>query len=278
MSQLNSQQCLFCQHFNPPDAVDCRHCDEQLNLQPCHRCGAVDLRTATKCYRCGARFSPGDASEFDFSVPPWIVERPSNPQVAAPKVDYPAARLAHSQRARKWVDQTHSLATATTPADRPRGKRMAIVAIPLLAIATAVALYWYGGNPLEPTRTQGPSQAVNDRPVGRSPEEFTPAKTAETGTPVNGAAANGAAPNAAAAVIAASKPVGMIRPTPAKANRTAETLSLKRSDPEASAAASSLPAAEAKPSTPDDQSDAEKCPPAVATLGLCNPGPPREKP
>ncbi len=272
MSQLFSLQCLFCQHLNPPDAADCSCCEGQLNLQPCRQCGAVDLRTATKCYRCGAGFSAIDASELDFSLPTWMVDKMPGAGVAVSQLDHPVARLSDSNRTRQTIDRTRLPAPSATVSDWSRGKAIAIVAIPLLSIATTVAIYMNRGYSIEPTpaqtepqtqtqnktQTQAPSQAVGDIPVGRLANEAEPS-LGET------------------AVTAASKPVATIPTLPASVNRPA-----KQPSPIPSGTGPALPAppsaaADAKAKAPQN-SAAEKCPPAIAALGLCDPDPPQEKP
>ena len=56
MSKMPPLQCLFCSHRNLAGARYCNACAAELHLQPCTRCGAIDNRTATSCYKCGAEF------------------------------------------------------------------------------------------------------------------------------------------------------------------------------------------------------------------------------
>jgi ribosomal protein L40E len=260
MSHLFTLQCLFCQHLNPPDADDCIRCEGQLNLQPCHQCGAVDLRTATKCYRCGAAFSLIDASEFDFSVPPWIADKSAAPGAVASKVQHPVARLSDSPPGRQTAELTHSPATPASLTDRSRGRSMAMMAILFLLASAAVAVYLNRGPSLAPARTQAPNQPVSDLAGARQPEKSAPL-------------------NAAAAVDVASKPAVVNQPRAASVNRPAPTLSLATSDVRSALPAQPVPPVEAETKTLQDRTAAaQTCPPAVAALGLCDPDLPREKP
>lgn len=258
MSQLSSLQCLFCQHLNAPDAVDCSQCEGQLNLQPCHQCGAMDLRTATKCYQCGAGFSPVDAAEFDFSLPPWLVDKTLNPSVATSRVGYPNARLNAASLGRHTVNQVHLRAESANRAGWPRGKWIAIAAILVLSIPTVVAVYVYRGHAVAPARVQGPEQAVIDVTSARQPEASAPS-------------------NPASAVDAASKPVGGVQAPLASANRPAKP-ALTRPRVQAPLVAQPSTAIDAALRTPQNSSAVKTCPPAVATLGLCDPALPPENP
>ncbi|HEX4883754.1 MAG TPA: zinc ribbon domain-containing protein [Casimicrobiaceae bacterium] len=51
-------RCLFCTHVNPAGARFCNDCGSPADLQPCRVCNAVDKRTASHCYQCGAAFPP----------------------------------------------------------------------------------------------------------------------------------------------------------------------------------------------------------------------------
>jgi ribosomal protein L40E len=214
MSQMPSLQCLFCQHINPADADDCRRCDGQLNLQPCRRCGAVDLRTATNCYKCGAKFSLPVATRLEFPFPPAIVDRES---AYSTSTDIGVARSEAGHLPAGVPDKPD------TGAKPERGTPAAVLAILLLLIAGAAAAYFFRGN---------------------------------------------AAPaNMAAETDGASKPVGPVPNPRAPLPEGADAVP----------AARPLPATDAEVKNGPDPSVVEKCPPAVATLGLCNPEPRQEK-
>jgi ribosomal protein L40E len=250
VSQSFSVLCLFCHHLNSPDAVDCRHCEEQLNLQPCRRCGAVDLRTATKCYRCGGAFSPTDAQEFDYTVPPWVVEKPSARGVAVSRVGLSHTRRGDSSVQRTAAEPSYSWATSAPPTGGAHGKQVVILTILLLTISTAFAVYVYRGRNVVPAPAQVPDQVISETPGARLPEDSAPS-------------------NGATAPVAASKPARPVQMTPASRNGA---------DAEFPPAPRPPPTTVAETATPPERSADDKCPPAVATLGLCDSTPPSEKP
>ena len=84
MSKIPPLRCLFCNHRNPASARYCNACAAELHLQPCKQCGAIDNRTATTCYKCGAQFNVPAAPK---RAPP-----PAAPELAA----VPAAPVAES--------------------------------------------------------------------------------------------------------------------------------------------------------------------------------------
>ena len=57
MSKIPPLRCLFCNHRNLASARYCNECAAELHLQPCNQCGAIDNRTASTCYKCGAQFN-----------------------------------------------------------------------------------------------------------------------------------------------------------------------------------------------------------------------------
>lgn len=261
---MPSLQCLFCQHLNPPGVDYCNSCDGQLNLQPCEQCGAVDLRTATNCYKCGAEFSLPVAPGRDFPFMPAIVgeERavptPTHAGVADSGAKQLRTGLTDSHLERPPVDEILLPKTAATAADSRRRTPVAVLSIFLLLITTAAAVYLYRGHTARPVLTQGHKQAVMDvSGMGKTGES----------APSNGAAG----------MDAALKPIDRVQ-TPARAHQPAKTPSLKPPGAEAALAAGPLPTADAEVRAPQDRSIAATCPPAVATLGLCNPDPQQEKP
>ena len=81
MSKIPPLRCLFCNHSNLASARYCNDCASPLHLQPCNQCGAIDNRTATTCYKCGA--------QFNVPAPPKRAPEPAAPKraraPAAPK-------------------------------------------------------------------------------------------------------------------------------------------------------------------------------------------------
>ena len=264
MSQIPVLQCLFCQHLNPADAVFCDDCGGQLNLQPCDRCGAVDSRTATNCYKCGAEFSLPVAPGLDFPLTPAIVDKelpyPTSidPGVADSEAAHLNQGLNYSHPERQPVDEVLSPETSATATRSRRGTPVAILALLLLLITAAVSVYLYRGKPAQPARTQGQKQAVTDVSGARKPGESAPS----TG---------------AAGMDAALKPVDTVQTPAAGANKPGKTPSLTPPGADAALAARPLSATDAEIKPLQDLSIVEKCPPAVATLGLCNPDTQQEK-
>ncbi|NMM80205.1 hypothetical protein B2J86_04530 [Acidovorax sp. SRB_14] len=265
MSQMPSLQCLFCQHLNPSDAVFCNNCGGQLNLQPCDRCGAVDLRTATNCYKCGAEFSLPIAPGVDFPFTPAIADNEftyptsTDPGVADSEAEHLNAGLTYSHPERQPVDEALPPETSATATSWRRGTPFAIPAILLLLITTAVSVYLYLGHTAQPAQTQGQKQEVIDVSGARKPSDSVPS-------------------NGAAGMDAALKPIDTVQTPPASANNPEKTPSLTPPSADAALAARPLPATDAETKTLQDPSVVEKCPPAVATLGLCNMNTQQEKP
>jgi ribosomal protein L40E len=256
MSQKSSLKCLFCLHLNPSDAVFCNGCDGQLNLQPCDQCGAVDARTATNCYKCRAEFPLPTAAGFDAPLTPAIAESKStNPASIAPKV--PDAELAHSssgsthspperQPIAEVVSQQKS-ATATWVQQR---KPVSMLAI-LLVLITAVSAYWLHGSDAKPALKQG--QQAGTQASGAPDLSERPAS------------------NRAEGMDTALQPVVTIQIGASNANTPATLPAPTGADAALSTGTPAL-------TPPDVQTHqnllaVEKCPPAVATLGLCSPDP-----
>jgi hypothetical protein len=120
-------------------------------------------------------------------------------------------------------------------------------------------VYLYRGHTAQPARTQGQTQAVTDVSGASKPSESAPS-------------------NGAAGTDAALKPAETVQTPAASANKPEETPPLTPSGADAALAARPLPATDAEIKTLQDLSAVEKCPPAVATLGLCNPDNQQEKP
>lgn len=265
MSQIPSLQCLFCQHLNLADAISCDDCGGQLNLQPCERCDAVDSRTATNCYKCGAEFSLPATSGHDLLHTPAIVDKePFYPTsidsgVEGSEAARPNHGLIYPHPEKQPVDEVLSPETSATATRSRRGAPVAILAILLLLITAAVSFYLYRGQPAQSAQTQGQKQAVTD----------------VSGTPKRGESAPS---TGVAGMDAALKPVNTVQTPASGVNKPGKTLSLTPSSADAALAARPLPATDAEIKTLQDLSIVEKCPPAVATLGLCNPDTQQEKP
>lgn len=265
MSQLPSLQCLFCQHLNPSDADYCHSCDGQLNLQPCVRCDAVDIRTATHCYKCGAAFSLPVAPGLDFPRTPSIVDKElsaptaTDSGIADAKAEQLHARRAYLHFERPSVDESPSPATSANATKLRRGPPVAILAVLLLLITTAVAVYLYRGQSPQAARTKVQNQAVHDMSGARQPGESAPS-------------------HGAAGMDAALQPVDPVPTPPSRLNPPEKTPSRTPPGADAALAAHPLPAADGETKTLQDVSVVDKCPPAVATLGLCNPDIQQEKP
>ena len=159
MSQAPSVQCLFCHSRNPSGANYCGRCDEQLDLQPCIRCGAVDHRTATACHKCGGLFSSTVAPEFAPLFKPAAVEQKlthhasTDTRVGNSKAE-PVHVPTHSRPAELHVDDVRLPEPPGTVAKARRGTFVAVSSIFLFLIATAVSLYLYGGRTAQPVQTQ----------------------------------------------------------------------------------------------------------------------------
>ena len=265
MSQIPSLQCLFCQHLNPPDAAFCDACGGQLNLQPCERCGAVDSRTATNCYKCGAQFPVPVAPELAVPLAPAIVGKdlpdptPTDPGIADSEAEHLNEGLTYPRPERQPVDEVLAPETSATATRSQRGAPAAILAILLLLITAAVSVYLYRGHTAQPVRTQGHEQAVTDVSGTRKPSGSAPSK-------------------GAAGMAAALEPGDPVQAPAAGANKLAKTPSLAPPGADAALAERPLPATEAEARPRQGPATGEKCPPAVATLGLCNPDTPQEKP
>lgn len=265
MSQIPSLQCLFCQHLNPSDAAFCDACGGQLNLQPCDRCGAVDSRTATNCYKCGAEFSGPAAPELDAPPAPAIAGEDlayptsTDPGVADSGAVHPHQHLTPSPPERPPADTVLAPPKSATATSPRRGTPVAILAIGLLLITAAVSVYWYRGHTAPPARTQGQEQAVTDVSGARKPSGSAPS-------------------NGAAGMAAALQPGNPVQTPAAGANPPAKTPPLTPPGADAARAERPLPATETETRPLQDPTTGEKCPPAVATLGLCNPDTPQEKP
>lgn len=193
MSQLPSLQCLFCQHLNPPDADYCINCDGQLNLQPCYQCEAVDLRTATSCYRCGSVFSRAGAHRPAFPFTPALVGKQlAHPASAGLRVQDSGARVRNTRLVyppprRQSVDDVPSAHRSAPAAASRRGTTLWALGISLVLILAAVAVYLYrerlaptARTPVQAQAELVPAQPAPAVPPQPAPRDQAPAPDAET--------------------------------------------------------------------------------------------------
>ncbi|WP_189689083.1 hypothetical protein [Pseudorhodoferax aquiterrae] len=260
---MSTLKCLFCQHLNPADVDYCNSCDGQLNLQPCYRCGGVDLRTATKCHKCGGAFSLTVPPERDFQF------RPSNFDLAggdgtpqrleAP----PSAALFQSKHPTDGhVDRPSADAAAPPELSLPgarsqRGTRMAVLVLALLLVVGAISAYVYQGARSRADGSQGREEAAGDSSNARRGQESVGSER----PPARDATAM---PNEAV-----QSPLAM--ENDAVRQRSAAAPATE------AATSSSLPATGTDAVPLPESSTGKPCPPAVAALGLCNLDMPQEK-
>jgi len=238
MSQAPSVQCLFCHSRNRWGANYCERCEEQLDLQPCNRCGAVDHRSATACHKCGGQFSLSVAPGFAPLFRPAVVDQKlthhhasSDKRVADPKVEH-IDQLTQSRAEELPVDDVRLPEPPRTAAKARRGTFVAVASIFLFLVATAASIYWYSGRTAQPVRTQVQVQVQDAIDVSNA------------GKPEDAARTDGEA--------------GMAT--------------------DAAPTASPLPAPDAELNNARNQSVVIDCQPAVATLGLCDLHSQKEKP
>lgn len=261
--QMPTLQCLFCQQLNLANVDYCNKCDEQLNLRPCYRCGAVDLRTATNCHKCGGAFSSAVPPVGDFDFRPSNFDQASidgtttSSHPAKSETEPLAAKPAYSRLDRESVE------AITLPDDSPpattsqRRTRVAVLGLLLLLLSGAFAAYVYRGHLARVDRPREPAQAPSDLADARGSEESAPPHRASQ-------------PNAVVA------PTNTLHPPPARENQAAARP--PAAAPRADAALSlPLPATGAGANSPEDPSPGKPCPPPIAALGLCNLDMPQEK-
>jgi ribosomal protein L40E len=240
MSQTSRLQCLFCRCQNPPDADYCVNCDEQLNLQPCMRCGAVDLRIATKCYKCGESFPPADGADISNRFTPVAAGQPpvdANPasstdsNIGRNQLDHPPFE---SNQPTSTAAKNPAFDIQPTKTRARRATSVPIVAIGIILILGAAAVYLLRAS--WPTPLPGPAQHPPAHDVSG----------ALNATPVNGnhALRSGPGPHV---------------------------------DPHSADAKRPMPAAGDNATTGQEVSGVAACPSAVAALGLCTTDGPQEK-
>lgn len=255
-------QCLFCKHFNPADAIFCNGCGNQLNLQPCKGCGAINDRAAENCYKCSASFALLAQPEPESLLEPAILGQglasstlgnagPSGTLPTQPTRDLALVPTRPQRAAKRGASETGASAT------RSRRRWLVTIAVLLLVLAVdMVAVYFYYGEPEQLAQTEiekaiVSKQAVPDVLGEPKSDSFT-------------------SPNAVIPVDAALKPENM---TPKSATRLEVTEKMpSRAPPQAVAALAvrPLPATTAAVRILQEPPVVKECPQAVATLGLCN--------
>jgi hypothetical protein len=257
MSSLPPLQCLFCNHLNPAGAIFCNTCGSQMHLQPCDRCGAINKRTARKCYKCSAGFNWAAAPELDAVTTPF-----GKPLAASLEHDIEpniGLDMAHTPQPSAVALRADELNLSTPGATATRSRRrwrMAAAVILLIAVVTSGN--YYSERSVEFTKTQGVipfAPRVSPAPLaaGAVPSTIaTPHDAASTATGTAPKLAAGTASVAAALSLAppVARAATAVRPTPATK-------------------------AEVKP--PQDVPISKECVPAVAALGLCNPSTKQEE-
>lgn len=261
--QMSTLKCLFCQYLNPADVDYCNSCDGQLNLQPCYRCGGVDLRTATKCHKCGGAFSLAVPPERDFQFRPSDFDLAGGDDTPRSPEAPPSAALFQSKHPTDGhVVRPSADAAApqelSPPGNRSqRGTRMAVLVLALLLVIGAISAYVYQGTRSRVDGSQGREEAAGDSSNARRGKESVGSER----SPARDATAM---PNEAVqSPLAMENDAVRQRSAAAPATEAATSLSL----PTTGADAVPLP----------ESSTAKPCPPAVAALGLCNLDMPQEK-
>jgi len=248
MSSKSPLQCLFCKHLNPAGASFCNDCGSQLNLRPCDQCGAIDNRTAKNCYKCGAEFTLPAASGLDAPLATAILEN---------TLTYPALNNANlaGPKAKQAMDGTTSSEMGVT-ASGPRLRTLiAVPALLLALLVTSVYLYYEPPSQLRPTQDiPQPAPVISAAPM---PAESTPSVTA--------AQIDSALP-ATDAIPRLATGTGAPKKAPSLAPPDVDSAQTVRPP--------SATVVEEK--TRQDSPIFEECPQAVATLGLCSPGPKQE--
>ena len=248
MSSIPSIQCLFCKHLNPAGAIFCNECGTQLNVQPCDQCGAIDARDAKNCHKCGGEFpshampEPGSVSELLTDGQDSALESPA--LEAQPPDPMNVGR----------EENAHDMHAAVT-GSRRNWLLPAAAGLSLAVIAVAAFVYFNRVLPERIAQKPGVTQAVLERsamPTGAQTTQPAPSEAALAPTrPVTEAARRAGAPGDAAG------------PAPPVADSPISVRSAPATDAGARAGQNSLASNE--------------CPQAIATLGLCNPGPAAEK-
>nr|WP_145545689.1 zinc ribbon domain-containing protein [Variovorax boronicumulans] len=256
--RMSSLQCLFCQHLNPADVDYCNSCDGQLNLRPCYRCGAVDLRTATHCHKCGGDFSLASPPVGDFQFRPSNFDQasidgettpPLTPQSEAAAL---GAKLPYSRLDRQSIDGVGLPANSAPAVQSQQRTRLTVLALLFVLVIGALSAYWYRQHSL-----QGQAPAPSSLSDTRNPQPSTPSDL------VDGPAA-------------AATPAQAVPAPPARENQPAQRQAAAAARADA-VLSLPLPDSGAGAETLQDPSTGKPCPAAVAALGLCNLDTPQEK-
>jgi ribosomal protein L40E len=245
MSSIAPVQCLFCLQPNPAGASFCNDCGSQLNLKPCGRCGAVDDRAAVNCYKCGAEFTAATPPESSLAPcgPSGLVVTQLQPDSVCPPHEPPSVEIAF-------------FSEPSTTKTGPRRWRFVAAAASLLTLA-ALALHFYAGVP--PAREQGlkPPATVLPR---------APMPAASAGSTVS---------------TVAVPPGAVVRPESPPPSVAPQSAGPDVAPVPAAAGVGAAPSPRSPPANGRrvrrDAAQISECPPAVATLGLCNPGTKQEK-
>ncbi len=263
MSSIPPLQCLFCKHLNPAGASFCNDCGSQLNLQPCDRCGAIDNRTATNCYKCGAAFTLPAAPGLDSQPAPAMLGHEAvypalnNAGVGAPQAEHRHEDPTHALPEPPPVAATVSAEMAATATGSRRKWLVAVAALLLGLMAMSVYDYF------APSAQRAPTPGVKQLAPG-VPGESMPAGTAPSAVapPIDSALTpTDTMPRLASGTDGPGKAPALAPPGAGAA--------LAVRPPSASHA--ELKSRQVPPIF-------EECPQAVATLGFCNPDTKQEKP
>lgn len=241
MSSLPPVQCLLCNHLNPAGVRFCNDCGSQLHLLPCEKCGVMNKRNASNCYKCGAGFTLPPAPAVLYNQ----LARPVLSDVVIAKKHTPVPKPLARQ-----VDATvASAAGATSGSERSWW----LASLVILLATVGMSGYYYFVQSAAVPKTQGAILA--DSRVAGTP--IAGSATAPTVTPQNGAA-----------------------PVPGDTTSTS-TAASGRDTALALAPPAADPAVTVRSSSPNDAQATtlqdppplfKECPPAVAALGFCNPG------
>lgn len=142
--------CNFCSHANPDASNFCTECGASLQLKLCHGCEAINHRTALYCHKCGT-------------------ELPNPSSIVATTNDLPCDEsvrpLASTIISSLASSATDDAATAPrTKATLPRRSKVALVALPLIALAAGVYYAYHVGAPASSSLRN--SSDVSEAPRG----------------------------------------------------------------------------------------------------------------
>ena len=257
MSFIPPLQCLFCTHPNPAGANFCNDCGLQLNLQPCGQCGAIDDRAAKSCYKCGTDFSlpaaPGPDTPFAPMINVAATYFPAlNNAKAATGQDVPA------------MYETISINAGVSPTRPRRGMHVGLPVLMLVLLSASFYFYVGSSAQVSPKQYLAPVTSATSAPSAVSPP---PVPATGTG--------NAATARLEPELVQISRRpqivVGTIDPGRAPSVMARPVAGTKVSSGPA-------PGAESEVQSRQHSPVVEDCPPAVATLGLCNLNPKQKGP